>query len=125
MTEKRRERQKGGDRIKNHSTRYGKCYYCVCTVCSKHKCPFRHRMLRECENCTIGRFECDYFTHYLKTRFYRFKRVSHVSEHFGTYVLITNDSVFVGKWEKLYKLSCRLGGTPKKLNIIEWWLEKK
>jgi hypothetical protein len=43
---------------------------------------------------------------------------------FGTYVLITNNSLFVGEWEKIYNLSCRLGGTPKKLNIIEWWIDK-
>lgn len=104
--------------------RYGKCYYCVCPVCSKYRCPFKHHVLYGCDNCTIGRHECDYFTHYLKTRHFRFKRARSVPVHFGTYILNTHNTVFVGEWDKIHKLAQELGGSPKKLNILDSWLNK-
>ena len=52
-------------------------------------------------------------------RHYRFRKaVQPIQEHFGTYILQTKENVFIGTYEELEKLSKKLGGTPKRLNIV-------
>lgn len=103
---------------------FAECYYCVCTACSRSRCPWKHRYYMHCFAChdrgkRSPRLHCDFFEHYLKTHRYRFKRASRViPEHFGTYILISSDSVMVGKYEKLYPLWRKLGGELRKFDII-------
>lgn len=111
--------------MKVRKFRFGACHYCVCTACTRFNCPFKHKLYRECYACRESgsnspRLECDYFEHYLKSHTFRFRRaVQPLSKHFGTYILITREAVSIGSYEELLKLSERLGGVPKKLNIID------
>lgn len=112
--------------MKQRKYRFGKCHYCVCTACTRAECPYRHKTYRECFACrqrgyNSPRLECDYFNHYLKSRSFKVKRVvKPLPLHYGTYVLYTNNTVYVGSYDKLIKLSEKLGGLPKKLDLIDY-----
>lgn len=112
--------------MKIRKLRYGACYYCICTACTRFNCPFRHKLYRECYACrergfNRPRLDCDFFCHYLKKRHFRFKReVAPLPVHFGTYYLNVDGDIFVGKYANILKLSHQLGGTPHKLNIIDY-----
>jgi hypothetical protein len=116
---------KRGFKVDFRFHRYGACYYCVCTACTRFKCPFKHRLYQECQTCqdrgvNRPRLECDFFCHYLKTKHFKFKRVvAPLPEHSGTYILKTNGSVYIGTYDKLLKLSKLFGGKPCQLNIID------
>ena len=105
---------------------FGACHYCICTACSRLSCPFKHYDYRECYSCrqrkvNRPRLDCDFFRHYMKSRSFRFRPASvPISEHHGTYVLITHDTVFVGKYDKLFKLWRRLGGNLKQINYLDF-----
>ena len=108
----------------NRPYRFGACHYCICTACSRYKCPWSNKLYRECFSCrelgnNTPRLDCDFFSHYLKTHRFRFRRAEKpLPAHFGTYVLTTRDNVFVGSWERLQPLYKRFGGTLRKLDII-------
>ena len=105
---------------------YGACHYCICTACSRLACPFSSNTYRECYSCrqhreNRPRLDCDFFMHYLKSRSFRFRRASEpLPVHHGSYVLITRDSVFVGKYDSLKPLRARLGGELKQLNYLDF-----
>ena len=108
---------------------YGACHYCICTACSQFNCPFKHRLYQECYGCrergnNVPRLDCDFFSHYLKKHHFKFKRLNQpIEKNFGTYLLITQNNVFVGKYEEMISLSKRLGGKVKKFNIISNFFE--
>ena len=89
---------------------FAECYYCVCTACNRSKCPWKHRIYMHCTACQergsrVPRLHCDCFEHYLKTRRFRFKRLSgSPSAHFGSYILVSDRGVFVGNYDKLSQL---------------------
>ncbi len=62
----------------------------------------------------------------MKTHQFKFKRVvSRLPAYFGTFILNTSQGVFIGKYDDLYILQNRLGGSLKRLNIIDNFLDKK
>ena len=112
--------------MKTRKYRFGACHYCVCTACTRFHCPYSHRLYRECQTChdrgvQSPRLDCDYFSHYLKSRRFKIRRVINpLPDRSGTYILLTDQSLHVGSYEDLKKLSARLGGVPRKLNIIDY-----
>lgn len=82
-------------------------------------------MYKHCSNChdreeRRPRLSCDFFKHYMKYHRFKFRRVKKAdSAHVGTYILITHEQVFVGDYNKLMKLAERLGGVPRKLNLVD------
>lgn len=111
--------------INKRKIRYGACYYCICTACTRFECPFSHKLYRECYAChergeNRPRLDCDYFCHYMKKRHFKFKREPvPIPEHSGTYFLYAKNNVYIGTYEELVKVSKRIGGTPCKLNIFD------
>lgn len=103
---------------------YGDCYYCVCTACSGRSCPYKHLEFKYCQLChergKLPRYDCDFFQHYIKSRVFRFRPVTEKKPHSGTYILFTDNSVFVGSWDKLEPLRQRLGGTLKKMEFLDF-----
>ena len=104
---------------------YGECYYCICTACSGHSCPYAHLEFKHCTFChqrnKMPRLKCDYFQHYIKTRVFRFRSVSHpVPKNSGTYILFTDRSVLVGSYDKLKSMRDRLGGELKKIEFLDF-----
>lgn len=108
----------------NRKNRLGKCHFCVCTVCTRSRCPWKHKILKECYLCKgheiyKPRLDCDYFQHYLKVKRFKFRRAKlPLPSHFGTYILDSQYMVHVGSYDKLYPLYKKLGGTLKPLNIL-------
>lgn len=105
--------------------RFGKCYYCVCTACSAVLCPFIYKLYRNCYRCQergtrSPRLDCDYFTHYLKHRCFRFRRQLRSTQHSGSYVLNVRGLIFVGKYDDLKPISDRLGGKLRPLDAVEF-----
>ena len=112
--------------MKKRSHHYNACYYCVCTACSRIQCPFKRRVGLQCYACSEQRqkrprLECDYFTHYLKHKRFKFKReVLPLPEHHGTYILTSDNGVYVGSWDRLVKVQRNTGGQLRRLNIIDY-----
>ena len=68
----------------------------------------------------MPRLRCDYFKHYMKTHRFKFKRVTEpLPSHYGPYILLTDKQVYIGEYDKLLKLSKRLGGVLRRLNIVD------
>ena len=104
---------------------YGACYFCICTACSRRRCPFKNFEYKQCTACrkrfeNRPRLDCDFFEHYIKTRRFRFRPASRESKHSGTYILFTDRSVLVGTWDKLDPLHKRLGGELKKMEFLDF-----
>ena len=105
---------------------YGACYYCICTACAALSCPFSNWEFKHCTICrqrreNRPRLDCDFFQHYIKHRHFRFRRVTApLPAHSGTYVLITDKTVFVGSWAKLEPLRNRYGGQLKKIDFLDF-----
>jgi hypothetical protein len=111
--------------LNNRKYYFGACHFCICTACSRFICPFKHKLYEECYACrergeNRPRLDCDFFSHYMKVRRFRFHRVAQLPQHFGTFILHTDTAVYVGSFDKLSELSRRFGGTPKRLNIIDY-----
>ena len=104
---------------------YGKCYYCVCTACSGVVCPFAFKLYRNCYRChergsRAPRLDCDYFTHYLKHRRFRFRKLSSALQHSGTYTLNVRGLIFVGRWSELRPIADRFGGELRPLDVVQF-----
>ena len=112
--------------MKHRKSFYGKCYYCICTACSGSVCPFNHHLYRCCYRCyerrqRSPRLDCDYFTHYLKVRRFKFRRTRAQSlRSSGTYILNARGLVFVGKYDYLLLIANRLGGQIKPLDHFDF-----
>lgn len=112
--------------MKHRNTFYGKCYYCICTACSGVICPFAHKLYRCCYRCQelrqrSPRLDCDYFSHYLKVRRFKFRRIRAQSlRSSGTYILNARGFVFVGKYDDLLPLALKLGVKLRKLDHFEF-----
>ena len=104
---------------------WGACYYCVCTACSALVCPFKQKLYRNCFRCQerakrSPRLDCDYFTHYLKHRRFRYRLKLRTPRHVGTYVLVIKGIVFVGKYDELVSIANRLGGDLRPLEAVDF-----
>lgn len=105
---------------------FDKCHYCICTACSRFKCPWRHKLYKECWRCQersqkVPRLDCDYFCHYLKSKHFKFKRRSRSElHHTGTYLLLTEFGAFKGSYKDLSKLQMRIGGNLRQFNIFDF-----
>ena len=105
---------------------YGACYYCICTACSRSSCPFKHLEFQCCYAChqrrdKRPRLDCDFFRHYIKTKVFRFRAADRSGDrHRGTFILISERSVFVGSYEKLERLRARFGGDLKRIHYLDF-----
>ena len=113
--------------MKQRKTRYGPCYFCICTACTRFYCPFKIKDDRECYSCrghgtNRPRLDCDYFEHYMKTHTFRFKRVNSFEDIQKTYMLSSARGFFMGDLDHLENLQKRLGGRITLVNVIDKFL---
>lgn len=102
---------------------HGKCYYCICTVCTGYKCPWKHLTFKQCNYCQEHRYnyprlDCDFFEHFMKKRRFRLRRVS-APDHVGTFVLYHSKGVMIGKYADLLIMQGKLGGYIRPYNIFD------